>query len=216
MTPPAPAYVNRLACPNLAALQDRRIFAAGRRLEAIGEARAEQPASGLVVIDVDPAIAVVGHLAQIIDAMRMIGMVVRVEHAVEPGGACIEKLLAKVGRGVDQRRGFSLGPVALDKQRAALAPVLGLGGIASAPMIADAGHAARCAAAEDGQLEAHAALCGTFCKTRGTFLNSLKKLSVVTRAISLSSTPRRAASRAATWATKAGSLVFPRIGSGAR
>ena len=146
----------------------------------------------------------------------MIGVVVGVEHAVEPGHPGIEKLLAKIGRGVDYDRRLAFGAFTLHEQRAAQAPVLGIGGIARPPVVTDTRDAARCAAAEDGELQSHAALCGTFFTTRGTLLKSRKKLSVVRRAISSFPTPRTAARRAAVWATKAGSLIFPRSGSGAR
>ena len=106
-------------------------------------------------------------------------MVVGVEHAVEPADAGVEQLLAKVGRGVDQHGGRALGARPLDQQRAAPPPILRIGRIARAPMIADARHAARRAAAENGELQRHAALSGAFRAERGTFLNSRKKFSVV-------------------------------------
>ena len=51
--------------------------------------------------------------------MRVIGMFMGVEHAVEPTDAGIEQLLPDVGRRVDQHRGGAVDPRALDQQRAA-------------------------------------------------------------------------------------------------
>ena len=143
--------LDRLARGDLMAPQDRRVVAARRRVEAIGEARAEQLAGGRVEIDVDAATPVERHQAQIVDAVHVIGMVVGVEHAIDPTDAGVEQLLAEVGRGVDQDRGVAARAVAFDQQRAAPAPILRVGGIARAPMIADPRHAAGRAAAENGE-----------------------------------------------------------------
>ncbi len=133
-------------------VQDRRIVAAGKRLEAIGEARAELIAGRLVEIDLDPAVPVVSDHAQIIDAVRVVGMVVGIEHAVDPPDAEIEKLLAQIGRRIDQNARRAGLANLLHQDRASPAPVLGVVGIASAPMIADARHAAGGAAAENREL----------------------------------------------------------------
>src|SRR5262245_30503138 len=79
-------------------------------------------------------------------------MIVGPQHGVDTAHAGIDQLLAQVWRGVDQK-GLAL---ILDQDRAAAAPVLRVGRIASAPvagavLAADAWHAARRAAAEDGQ-----------------------------------------------------------------
>src|SRR5262245_1095523 len=148
---PGTLDADRFAGADLMTLEDRRVFACGRRVETIGETRAELPARHGIVVDIDAAVAVIGDLAQIVDAVGVIGVVVGVEHAVEPDRAGIEELLAQIGRGIDQRRGLTLRAVPFDEERATLAPVLGIGGIACAPMIADAGHAAGRAAAENGE-----------------------------------------------------------------
>ena len=42
--------------------------------------------------------------AQIVDAVRVVGMLVAIEDAVEPVDVGVEQLLAQIGRGVDQAR----------------------------------------------------------------------------------------------------------------
>ena len=159
-------------------LEDRRIFAICRHVEAIGEALPELLSGQLVVIHGDPAPPVIGHHAQIIDAVGMVGMVMGEEHAVEPPDAHVEQLLAEVRRGVDKHIGRPLFTFPLHEHRAAPPPVLRVCRIARAPDIADTGHAAGRAAAEDGELERHAG-DGIDAAERGTFLNRRKKLSVV-------------------------------------
>ncbi len=134
--------LDRLAGDDLVASQNRRVVAAGRRIEAIGEARAEQLAGGRVEIHIDAATPIERHLAQIVDAVRMIGVVVGIEHAIDPTCARVKQLLAKVRRGIDQDRGLTARAVAFDQQRAAPAPILRILGIACTPMIADPRHAA--------------------------------------------------------------------------
>ncbi len=147
--------------------------------------------------------------------MRVVGVIVGVEHAVEPIDIDVEQLLAEVGRSVDQHIGGPLAALPLHQHRAAAAAVLGVRRIARAPMIADTWHAARRAAAENGELQCHA-VDWPRNRDAGTFLNRRAKLAVVAAAISASLKPRTAARRAAVWATLAGSLVRPRNGSGAR
>ena len=115
-----------------------------------------------VVIDVDAPLAVKRHHAQIVDAVHMIGVVMGVEHPVDPAHIGVEQLLPQVRRSVDQDGGDTIRSFALHEQRAAQAPVLRLGGIARAPAIADARRTARGAAAENGDFQAHAALAVDF------------------------------------------------------
>ena len=196
-------------------LEDRRVFAICRHVEAIGEALPELLSGQLVVIHGDAAAHVKGDHTEIIDAVGVVGMVMGEEHAVEPPHADVEQLLAEIWRGVDKHIGRPLGTFLLHEHGAAPPPVLRICRIARAPDIADTGYAAGCAAAEDGELERHAG-DGIDAADRGTFLNRRKKLSVVAAAISASVTPRTSASRLAVYATLAGSLVRPRKGSGAR
>src|SRR6476620_6232493 len=206
---------HRYARRDLVAIEDRRILAICRHLEAIGEALPELLSCQFVVVRRNASPPIVRHHAQFIDAVGMICIVMGVEHAVEPTYSNVEQLLAKVRRGVHQHIGRALAAFFLHQHRTAPPAVLRVCRIACAPDIADPGHAAGRAAAEDGELERHAE-DGIEAAERGTFLNRRKKLSVVAAAISASPTPRTAASRAAVCTTLAGSLVRPRNGSGAR
>ena len=76
----------------------------------------------------------------------MIGVVVGVDDGVELADAGGEELLAQVRRGVDE----DTAAVVLDQDGGAQAPVSRVVGIAGAPVVADERHAARAAAAEDG------------------------------------------------------------------
>jgi hypothetical protein len=93
---------------------------------------------------------------KVIDAMRVVRMLVREEHGVEAPHAGVEKLLPKVGRGIDQHGGRAAVAHALDQDRAAPAPVLGIARVAGTPAGTDARHAAGGAAAEDGDGQRHA------------------------------------------------------------
>src|SRR5437773_788478 len=129
--------------------------------------------------------------------MRVVGVLVRVEHGIEPVGIGIEKLLAQIGSRIDEHARDAAGTAALDQERAAAAAVLRIGGIARAPAGAGPRHAAGRAAAENREGQAHAAAAAA----RGTFENNLKKFSVVWRAISSGITPRTSAKTLATSAT---------------
>ena len=169
-----------------------------------------------VVIDGDAPAPVVGHHAQIIDAVGVVGMVVGVEHAVEPADAGIEQLLAEIRRAVDQHIGRALGAFPLHENRAAPPPVLRICRIARAPDIADTGHAAGRAAAEDGELERHAG-DGHRCRRARHLLEQAEEIIGGGCARSRPRSRRAtAASRVAVCTTLAGSLVRPRKGSGAR
>src|SRR5690242_2564959 len=109
----------------------------------------------------------------------------------------MEQLLANVRGAVDEHGRGCSALSALHQKRAASPPVPRVIGVAGAPDVADARHAARSAAAEDGDLQRHAALFGVFRLVRGTLLNRRKKFSLVAPARSASLTPLTAASRAA-------------------
>ena len=87
--------------------------------------------------------------AQVVDAVRVVGVVVRVDHAVEALDARTQELLAKVRRGVDNDRCHAFRPDLLGQDRAAPAPVLRVVGVAGPPIVADARNAHGCTAAED-------------------------------------------------------------------
>ncbi len=84
---------------------DRRIFAAGRRFEAIAEALLHHRRGLFVEIDVDAPPALDEQRAQVVDAVGMVGVLVGVENAVDPIDIGVEQLLAQIGRGVDEDRG---------------------------------------------------------------------------------------------------------------
>src|SRR5689334_21908821 len=118
-------------------------------------------------------------------------MLVRDQHAVEPVDFSIQKLLAAVGRGIDQQTRTLAYGVRLCHQQAAAAPaVLRIVRIAVTPAERDARHAHGRAAAEDRVSQTHAAPA----RVCGTLLNSRKKFSVVCRAICSKLTPRMSAS----------------------
>src|SRR5215470_3714117 len=144
---------------------------------------------------------------QVVNAVRLVRMLMGPDHRVDPFDFGIEQLGAQVGRGIHQD-----GPaLALDQDGAAAALVARIGGIGSAPLTLAAlparpRHAARSAAAQDRHPHA----------LRSALANSRKKLSVVTASSSARLTPLSSATLAAVWATNAGSLVLPRFGTGAR
>ena len=47
-----------------------------------------------------------GHLPQVVDAVAMIGVIMRHEHGIKADALCREQLFAKVGAAVDQQ-GFA-------------------------------------------------------------------------------------------------------------
>ena len=128
--------------------------------------------------------------AQVVDAVDVVGMLVGVEHAVEPIDVGVEKLLAQIGRRIHQDPRDTAVVVALDEQCSAPAAVFRIGRIADAPAQRRPRHAAGRPAAEDRELQRHAAAAAV----RGTLLNRRKKFSVVCRAISSNETPRVSAS----------------------
>ncbi len=80
---------------------------------------------------------------QVINAVGVVGMVVRVPDGIERRDIGGEQLVAEIRRGVDQDAGDALVRFLLHQHRAAPAAVLRIGGITRTPVIADARHAAR-------------------------------------------------------------------------
>src|SRR5262249_4632418 len=164
-------------------------------------------------IGVDAAALVDEQAAQVVDAVRVIGVLMGEQHAVEPVHIGVQQLFAQVRAGVDKYAGHLAGAVAsLDQHGAASPPVFWIGWIAFAPAECGPRHAARGTAAKNGERQRHAARA----VSRGTFENSRKKFSVVMRAISSSDTPRTSAKTLAVSTTYAGSLRLPRNLPGAR
>ena len=196
IAPPLPANLLALAGFDRMPGQDRRIVAALRRDEAIGEPRHDVLGGRLVEIGRDAPALMQHHRAQIVDAVGLVGMLVGQEHRVEVIDFGVDQLLAQIRRGVDHDARDALARRALDQQRAAAAAVFGIVGIAAAPAERRARHAGGRAAAEDRQRQRHAAAFAA-----GTLENRRKKFSVVCREISSSDTPRVSASTLATSTT---------------
>src|SRR5215475_14457365 len=190
--------------------QDRRIVAALRGDEAVGEPRHDVLGGRLVEIDGNSTALMQHHRPQIVDAMGLVGVLMGKIHGVDVIDVGIDQLLAQIGRGVDHdpRRTVRAGP--FDQKRATAAAILGILGIAGAPAERRTGDAGGGAAAKDRERQCHAAMAA------GTFENRRKKFSVVCREISSSETPRASASTFATSTTYAGSLRLPRNFPGAR
>src|SRR5215468_3256315 len=188
--------------------QDRRIVAAFRRDEAIGEPRHDVLGGRLVEIGRNALALVQHHRAKVVDAVGLVGVLMGEEHRVEVIDLGADELLAQVRRGIDHDTGDAVSRSALRQQRAAEAAVLRVVGIAAAPAECRARYAGGRAAAEDRQRQRHA--------VAGTLENRRKKFSVVCREISSRPTPRVSASTLATSTTYDGSLRLPRCFPGAR
>jgi hypothetical protein len=76
---------------------DRRVAASWRRVEAVGEPVAHHRGGTLVKVNVHALAALDEKRAQIVDAVGVIGVFVRIEHAVEPIDVGVEELLAQIG-----------------------------------------------------------------------------------------------------------------------
>src|SRR5205814_1156524 len=138
------------------------------------------------------------------------------DHAVQPVDVGIEQLLAQIRRRIDEdARRCAVGDVAaFDQDRAPPTSVLRIGGIAPAPPLPHARHAARRAAAQYGDIETQGS--AAMACTAGILANRRKALAAVISAISASLTPFICASTPAVCITKAGSFRLPRCGTGAR
>ncbi len=143
--------------------QDGVVAGARLLLETIAEAAGEAVTGDRVEVAGHLALHGVGDHAQIVDAVRVVGVVVRVEDAIEVGDAGVEQLFAQVGGGVDEDVGEAARHDFFDENRAAARRFLGLAA-SQAPRWDQAGHAAGRAAAQDREADGHAAAPG-----RGTF-----------------------------------------------
>ena len=65
---------------------------------------------------------------EIVDAVRVVGVRMGHQDAVEPLDAGLDQLLAQIGRRVDEDSGRAAGPEALEEHRAAAAAILGFVG----------------------------------------------------------------------------------------
>ena len=109
-------------------VEDRRIEAACRLDEDVGEAR-EQQLRGLGVgPDRQAGAAVLDHGPQVVDAVQVVGMRVGVDDAVEEADAGREELRAQVGRGVDQHAGDAVAGVRSTRSEQRLRRLRGFAG----------------------------------------------------------------------------------------
>ena len=210
-----PHRSSRLAGHEPMLVQDRRIVAAGRRLEAIAEAshaaraRSARPdrrrgAGGAWMNS--------GRRSSMPWVWSAWSWVKSTR--VEPLHVGVEQLLAQIRRGVDEHAGLAAGlAAALDQHRAAPAPVLRIGG-SQAPQ--------PCATRGTPPDEPQPRMVNVSVMRRpgsraAPCANRRKKLSVVcARDLASARRPRICASTLAVSTTKAGSLRLPRYGTGAR
>src|SRR5215470_15869276 len=112
----------------------RRVAAAWRSDETIAEPELEDSPSGLVGINIHAPAMRDEQGAQVIDAMNVVRVFVRIEHAVEVIDVGTEQLLAQIRRGVHQHPGLPTAWAgAIDQNRAASPPILGIAGVAGPP-----------------------------------------------------------------------------------
>ena len=147
------------------------------------------------------------NLAKIIDAMGMIGVVMRKKYCIKMADARRQQLFAQIRPGIDEDVGFGL----LDEQRDTPTAVFRIAGVTVAPVpgpfrASNARYAARRSGTEHSDLHAGGR----------ALLNRRKKFAVVVAESASGASPRRLARQRAVWTTKLGSQVLPRIGTGAR
>ena len=95
--------------------QQRWILAARRRLENIAEARSQRLRRRLVCVQVDAALHLDDQRPHIVDPVRMIGVRMCDQHAIQAGRPGVKKLLTQVRRRVDERSRYASMPCALDQ-----------------------------------------------------------------------------------------------------
>ena len=167
--PPAPSIGNGAAGRDRVMPEDRRIDAARRRAEAIGEAFDRGAPWSRHRHRRRPAAACSARRR----ADRRCRGYGRHGHACRARASMwstsAARSCARISGPVSTRMRVGRSPLAeaLDQQRAARAAVLGLVRIAGAPVVADPRHAGRRAAAEDGRAQPRHALTA-----RGTLVNS--------------------------------------------
>ena len=138
--------------------------------------------------------------------MHVIGMGMRVNERIDAAYFRIQELLSEIRRGIDQNGRAVL----LDQDRSPAASVARIIGVAGAPIATNSRHAPGWSAAENGHFHE------TIAAGRFALLKRRKKFSLVARPSSSTETPLSSATFAAVWTMKAGSLVLPRKGIGAR
>ena len=121
----------------------RRIGRAGRGLEDIAETVQQRRRGGRIGPDRHPLMGIVGKLADIVDAVGLVGMGMGIDHRIDGGDIGVDQLPDHVRPGIDQHAGDAMFAHPLDQQRTAAAAVLRIARVAGAPAVADPRHAAR-------------------------------------------------------------------------
>ena len=132
---------------------DRGIVRSCGCLEHIAEAVAQGCARFGIGIALHAGMGVIGHLAEVVDAVDMIGMGMRPDHRIQRRNPCIQHLRHQIGAGIDQHTGHGTALDPVDQDRAAAAAVFRITGVAGAPIAADPRHPPGRAAAQDGDAD---------------------------------------------------------------
>ena len=138
---------------NGAQVQNGWIGAARRLHEGIGKARKQRLLRRRIRPNGQPLAQVKDDLAQIIDAMHVVGMRMGIDHRIQCADTGIQKLVAHVGRGVDQDPRYTLAALAFHQHRTAATAVLGVHGVAVAPVAPQPWHPARRPASQNGKAQ---------------------------------------------------------------
>ena len=88
-------------------VDDRRVIAAGCRVEAVGEAGAQHTARRVVGPDLHPLALQQEERPQVVDAMGMVRVLVGIEHGIDIGRSGAQHLLTKIRRSVYQNARFT-------------------------------------------------------------------------------------------------------------
>src|SRR5690606_32979248 len=140
----APCSVDhkRLVVLNTMRREYRRVFAAFRRLETIEKAFSQPDHCGVIRIDVHALALYQNIAAQVVNAMDMVSMRMRVDGGIERRDAIADHLLAEIRSRIDDDAGSrAVWPDPLHKGRSAQPAVTRIGWIAGAPVAHDARHA---------------------------------------------------------------------------
>src|SRR5208337_121096 len=106
-------------------------------------------------MNVDPAPRHEEEWPQIVDPMRVVGVRMGDQHAVDMLHLGLDQLFAQVGPGVDQHGRHAGGAVPFDENRAAATAVAWIGRVAGTPPLPDPRDARRGAATKNGQAKTH-------------------------------------------------------------
>ena len=180
-----PRHLKGAMCDSVQ-IKDGRVGRVFGLHERIGKPRQQRLLRRMIGPDRQPLPHVEDNLAQIVNAMGVIGMRMGEHHAIQRANPGIQKLLAHVGRGVDQHPGDRIARQPLHQHRAATAAVLAVQRITITPIAPQPRHAARRAAAQNGKPHRRHYVACALRVARG---NRRSKLAVVAAANSASVTP---------------------------